>query len=298
MGRKRSKYKPEPDHRQLSLFFDESSQIDSFPGAVEGVEDVKLTCLDSSTESQSGEQELPPWRLYERIVAAIEAENADFEMSITPNARIIGCLSGRKRQVDVLIDARWEDNISRRILVDAKRHKRKIDIKDVEAFEAMMKDCRAERGILVCPNGFTEGAKRRVQDAITINILTLDEVDDLDLTSWDECLGQCADQACNQTSTGMVLWAGYELVAVDPISSVVYRVGKCDKCHNFHVWCWQCCNSFALKDMDEHKCNCGRLWATIHDEGIDDKTKEKINTVRLLMYEFNQLWCIDQRRLI
>jgi hypothetical protein len=295
MRRKRSK--PDPDYRQLSLF-DKPSQIGSFQGSPEEVEDVKLPDSESIPHSSCSDINPPPWRIYERIVAAIEAENADFEMSITPNARIIGCLSGRKRQVDVLIDARWEDKISRRIIVDAKRHKRKIDIKDVEAFEAMMKDCRAERGILVCPNGFTEGAKRRTQDAITINILSLDELDDLNLTSWDECLGQCAEQADNRTSTGMVLWGGYELVAVDPISSVVYRVGKCDKCHNFHVWCWQCDSSLALKDTDEQQCCCGRLWATIHDEGIDDETKEKINTVRLLMYEFNRLWCIDQRRLI
>ena len=83
------------------------------------------------------------WRLYERLVAALEAENSGIELSVTPNARIKGCISHKSRQIDVLIDARWGDDLSRRIIVDAKFHGRKLDIKDVESFEGMMKDCEA-----------------------------------------------------------------------------------------------------------------------------------------------------------
>lgn len=100
------------------------------------------------------------WRIYERLVAAFEAENVGVEMTITPNARVRGDISQQERQIDVLIEARWGDDI-RRIIVDAKLHRAKLDIKDVESFEGMMKDCRAKRGILVCPNGWTDGARRR-----------------------------------------------------------------------------------------------------------------------------------------
>jgi hypothetical protein len=77
----------------------------------------------------------------------------------------VGAITGIKRQVDVLIDARVAEDVLRRVIVDAKFRRRKIDVTDVEAFEGMMKDCRAQRGLLVCSNGFTEAALRRAQEA-------------------------------------------------------------------------------------------------------------------------------------
>src|SRR5258706_16417254 len=87
------------------------------------------------------------WRAYERVVAAMQVENADVDMSITPNAHIIGAITKTPRQVDVLVDARWDSDFSRRIIVDAKFRNAKLDVNDVEAFEGMLRDCRAERGI-------------------------------------------------------------------------------------------------------------------------------------------------------
>lgn len=129
------------------------------------------------------------WKLYERLIAAFEAENSGLELSITPNARIIGRKSLKPRQIDVLIDARWGDDLSRRIIIDAKLHKSKLDIKDVESFEGMMSDCEAEHGILVCQSGWSEGAQRRAQDAITIRLLSLEELrENTSWASFDECM--------------------------------------------------------------------------------------------------------------
>lgn len=114
--------------------------------------------------------------MYERFTAAFVSENAGIEVSVTPNAKIVG-KSRVGRQIDVLVDARWGDKRSRRVIVDAKMYGRKLDIKDVEAFEGMMRDCRADRGILFCPSGWTGGAKRRAQDAITIQMMSLEELE-------------------------------------------------------------------------------------------------------------------------
>src|SRR6266571_5500470 len=207
----------------------------------------------------------PVWRLYERIVAAVETEHAGFDMSVTPNAVIVGCLSGVQRQVDVLIDARWDDDISRRIIVDAKMHRAKLDVRDVESFEAMMRDCQAERGVLVCTNGLTPGAQQRAQDAITIKILTLDEAYQYSWAAFDECLGRCYELGRKSKRRGLTLWDAQLVLPVENLLAVVWS-GKCDVCHNFHVWCWDCGEKFALTDEDEHVCGCLSRWVTAVQE--------------------------------
>jgi hypothetical protein len=73
-------------------------------------------------------------------------------LSVTPNAKIKGLISGSARQIDVLIeDMRYSPSASR-VIVDAKRRTRKIDIKGIEEFEGMMRDCGAKHGLIVCSN--------------------------------------------------------------------------------------------------------------------------------------------------
>ena len=73
--------------------------------------------------------------MYERLVASFEVEDAGMDASVTPNASLIGSISGVPRQIDVLVDARFENDSTRRIIFDAKRRSRKVDVKDVESFE-------------------------------------------------------------------------------------------------------------------------------------------------------------------
>lgn len=96
------------------------------------------------------------WRTYERLIAKLSTEEYDDTFTVIPNARITGFISKRKRQLDVLIDYRYNTDLERRIIIDAKNRKRAIDIKEVEAFEGLMKDVSAKRGILICSNGYTK----------------------------------------------------------------------------------------------------------------------------------------------
>jgi restriction endonuclease len=99
------------------------------------------------------------------------ADQLQTEYCVTPNARVTGQITRRRRQIDVLIELRHDSDNSRRIIVDAKKHRRRITVNDVEAFEGLMKDVGATHGFLVCPHGHTQTAERRAQSAISIRLV-------------------------------------------------------------------------------------------------------------------------------
>jgi hypothetical protein len=210
------------------------------------------------------------WLTYQRFVASLYSEHASDTLTVTPNAELVG-ISGIPRQIDLLIDARLDEDVSRRIIIDAKRHTRKIDIKQVEAFEGMMRDCRAQRGIIVCSSGFTEGAKRRAQEQIGLRLVPLEDLEKLDLTTWEPCRSACNSKKVDKDK-GWVLYdqpIGFT-VNDSPLSIVV--IGKCDKCRNFQIWCWNCGSKFALADETEHHCGCDWFFLTaIEEEGENER---------------------------
>jgi hypothetical protein len=238
------------------------------------------------------------WRVYERFIARLQSKEATDDLTVIPNAILIGNISGAKRQIDVLIDARWAEDISRRVIVDAKRYKRKVHVKDVESFEGMMRDCRAQHGILVCPHGYSKAAFRRAKDAITIKLVALSDLKDFDLMAWDECAGACSRPDAKITEQGLVLWdSPFGLAVADSPLSIV-AVGKCDVCHNFQIWCWDCGQKFALQDEDEYKCNCNRFWLTSIEEEVDNPQGEIVQAVHLfLCLNMGVVIPVDRRKL-
>src|SRR5271155_2203865 len=110
-------------------------------------------------------------KVYERVEASFEAAAADMEASVTPNAWLIGSISRLKRQIDVLVDARWSNDLERRIIFDAKRRTRKVDVEDVEVFEGLMRDVIATRGVVVCSSGHTNAALQRAAQLTDIRLL-------------------------------------------------------------------------------------------------------------------------------
>lgn len=227
--------------------------------------------------SKTGAQEEPPaWKLYERLALFVESQQSDPSLTVTPNVRLMGHLSGVERQIDVLIDCRLDADSSRRVIVDAKLHARPLDVKDVEQFEGMMRDVRADRGILVCPSGFSPGAERRAQKSINIKLLRPEELGAVTLNAWDVCSsGSCASSRAGRYE-GWVLYdevfhAGFP---DEPVAAVA--IGKCDLCSCFNVWCWECGQKFALEGNEaEAGCTCPRFWLTsIESDGVlDDGTE-------------------------
>jgi len=205
------------------------------------------------------------WELYERFVARLAANQASTDLCVTLNARIKGKITGRKRQVDVVIDCRHDTDNSRRIIIDAKMRNRKIDTVQVEAFKGLMEEVRASHGYLVCPAGYTKAAERRAQRAITVCLLPLKHLQHFDPTNWN--WDKCLNMRC---SSGQVFWDGYPefTVTLQPtgklgtrlLAPYVHYVGKCDRCRRFHVRCLTCNELFSMTDKDEHQCACKPLW--------------------------------------
>ena len=234
------------------------------------------------------------WRVYERIVAAAEAEECGINLSVTPNARLLGKISGKQRQIDVLIDARWGDDLSDRTIVDAKLRSRPIDITAVESFEGMMKDCSAHRGIIVCANGYTDGAIKRAQNAIMIKLLRVDEIDEYSWAAYEPCMGKCAQ--ASSCIGGLVLWDGQHPLPLGPGWAIVFT-GKCDVCHDFNVWCWDCGEKFALSPEDEYRCGCERVWVSAIEQETDEVERANLLAVHLLVTDGDEVLALDRRAL-
>ncbi|WP_299826872.1 restriction endonuclease [uncultured Roseobacter sp.] len=95
----------------------------------------------------------------EKLVAKIQSELAP-TAEILHNQRIPGRLSGRTRQIDVLV----KDRVGQYeilIVIDCKDYKKRADVRSVEEFQGLVADVGAHKGVLVCPSGFSEAAKTR-----------------------------------------------------------------------------------------------------------------------------------------
>jgi len=211
-------------------------------------------------------RETPGWEVYERLVARMIADQLETDLCVTPNAHIVGRITGVRRQIDVLVDTRHDTDNSRRVIVDAKKRSRKIDVKDVEAFRGMMEDVGATHGYLVSPSGQTKAAEKRAQASVSIRIVPLDRLEDFDPSTWPRCRR-------NGCERGRIFWDGYpeltmvlqSLHASGPTQvSCVHYVGKCDRCGRFHVWCLACNDILAPpEDEDDdcgHQCSCSPPW--------------------------------------
>lgn len=223
----------------------------------------------------------PANEVYERCAAAFcaESELASEAVSVTPNAKIKGVVSGSTRQIDVLVeDMRYSPRASR-IIVDAKMRGRRIDIKNVEEFEGMMRDCGASHGVIVCTNGATKGAIRRAQDLITITVLPYEDALEFGWM-YEPCLGRCAGSTARP---GMVLW-NHGITGLGPLW-FMYKTGKCDRCHQFHAWCSDCGSHLCVADGRTARCGCeDREWGSIPESRASGNTGTPESTWLMLKH--------------
>lgn len=225
------------------------------------------------------------WEVYERLIARMIADQERTDLCVTPNARIVGRITGSSRQIDVLIEARHGPD-ERRIIVDAKKQRRKLDVTDVEAFRGLMEDVGATHGYLVCPNGYTKAAEVRAQTLVSIRIVPLDRMENFDPSTWPHCHNE-------KCSVGRIFWDGYpelslRLAAVKgpetgslTRKAFIHYVGKCDRCGRFHVHCLTCGDTLSPEeDNDEdigHQCDCKLPWfwlASIEEDGNGGRAAE------------------------
>ncbi len=121
-----------------------------------------------------------PWRITERVVAALE-------QAIAPNARVahdvklLDYETNRQRQCDVVIfqGAHPRETIT---IVEVQRRNRKVGIEQFEAWCRKREKLRAQHLICVSKKGFTAGV---VEDAKRLgNVVRLIELKDLEQGIW------------------------------------------------------------------------------------------------------------------
>lgn len=118
------------------------------------------------------------WKQYEDEIFE-ELRRRYPAVPITRNAKVRGRISQKLRQIDVLIEAQVLDSPVR-VIVDAKKRTKPIDVTDVESFIAMMADVEAHRGILVSINGYSKTAVSRahneVNQDVELDVFSLEEL--------------------------------------------------------------------------------------------------------------------------
>lgn len=117
------------------------------------------------------------WTDYEESVY-LECQRI-FGEQVEKDIRIVGQWSGKKRQIDVYVPKVQFDGIAGSMIVDAKYHSRKVDVKDVDSMIGMLSDVNAKYGLLVSPKGFSEAAINRAHnspDGLQVDILSVDEL--------------------------------------------------------------------------------------------------------------------------
>ena len=96
------------------------------------------------------------WAEYEKVVERIYLE-------LQPKAKITRNDKIRGRQIDVSI----RTNVASHdilVIVQAKDYSKPAGIKDVDQFESVIKEVRAQKGILICNAGFTKPAKKKARN--------------------------------------------------------------------------------------------------------------------------------------
>lgn len=115
----------------------------------------------------------PKWKNFEKVVAGIHILQAQGAEVIFDD-RILGRVSGSKRQIDVSVRFKhgFYDYLT---IVECKDLGRKVEITDVQAFSGKMEDVGAQHGVMVSPHGFQKGGKGTAEFK-NIELFTLTEI--------------------------------------------------------------------------------------------------------------------------
>lgn len=118
------------------------------------------------------------YRQYENGVADLLAFLLGRSADVQRNVKLSGRLTGKNRQIDVLVSGEVFGLRDARMVVDTKRWNRKIDVRGVEAFLGLVEDVGADLGLLVTTAGTTDGARERIRTArgTRIEVVTLQQL--------------------------------------------------------------------------------------------------------------------------
>jgi hypothetical protein len=111
-----------------------------------------------SVEMPFGEQMAEPkWKRFEKLIHQIHSQLAPQGAQVTGNDKIVGCESKVERQLDVTIRATVAQ-YKLLIVVECKDETRPIDVGAMGQFASLLRDVKANKGVMISTSGFTSAA--------------------------------------------------------------------------------------------------------------------------------------------
>jgi len=193
------------------------------------------------------------WQIYEEQI--FEKFSSEFPTcKITKNLKIVGQFSKVERQIDIAIQGTIAgyNNLG---IVECKCFNKKVDVKVIESFISFLEDIKANFGIMITNQGYSQAAKNWADvKKIKLDIISLDELEDYHF-EWELC------RICDPGEDRMP--AVVDFYARDD-ESQRFQVGRCEWCNGINIKCWcGCITGIADTCYDEViECEggCGRKY--------------------------------------
>jgi hypothetical protein len=186
------------------------------------------------------------WARYEDAIREILGKRAPDYIRFD-GTHLRGALSEIDRQIDVLLTADLLDGVDAAIVVECKFYKRRVGVGAVDELVGKLMDVGAGHGLLCAPNGFTDAARKRAENARNPRVALYDLSGDEELDV-EAFLGpDCPSLFCEW---GFVHWGIGASAGGETID-----LGRCGKCGSMAVRCRTCGYSIGADGVDE--CGCG-----------------------------------------
>jgi hypothetical protein len=119
-----------------------------------------VSCISSMLLASElfGEQMAEPkWKRFEKLIHQLHTQFAPEGAVVTLDDKILGCESKTERQLDVTIRA-IVAQYKVLIVVECKDEARPIDVGTMGEFASLLRDVKANKGVMISTSGFTPAA--------------------------------------------------------------------------------------------------------------------------------------------
>ncbi len=99
----------------------------------------------------------PKWKRFEKLIHQIHSQFAPPDAVVALDEKIVGCESGVERQLDVTIRVSVAQ-YKVLIVIECKDEARRVDVGSVGEFASVLRDVKANKGVMIATSGFTAGA--------------------------------------------------------------------------------------------------------------------------------------------
>jgi hypothetical protein len=198
------------------------------------------------------------WKEYQYITAEL-LERAERIGKIDKNVLLPDKSSGRKRQIDALLEVKTKGRIIK-IVIDAKYRKRKINVNDVGIVSELIDAVGADRGVIICPNGWSSYAKDRSKElGLDLKLVTIeDAIEFFNPGKWKLC------PICEDDYIILDIIGGIDYLETEDVEAA-WIAGQCRECGSATVSCQFCGDELDIPYHKAMECHCGNVWKVGHD---------------------------------